>query len=195
MLRENDNEMNPPDSGFHLFGISAEVTLRKSTWDGYFLSQEEASMRYFYQTTFGGFGFHSVRFRGTWDKSLVPGFRFVSRTSLLFEPNVPIIFESSSSASGVDILPRDFYARHYAGASAGLEKSIVKIRVGTISIGTAYQAVYSESSILGHSFDHGVTGNLTFYINRLAIPAVSVGAAYNVSKNYFQGFFNLGVSF
>jgi hypothetical protein len=195
ILRESLNALNAPEEGLRMFGIGGGLSLRKSNWDGFFLSQESASLRYLYRTTPDGISFHSIRFRGTWEKSLIPGFRLSMRTGIIYEPDVPLLFESSPHAAQVAILPRSFSAKNYAGLSAGLEKHLLKVRVGILSFGTAYQLVYSQGSMLGNSLDHGIMGMLTFYLNRLAIPAVGLGVAYNVKENYLQGSFSLGMSF
>ena len=194
-LRNTEKAMNGPDSDLRLFGTGMELALRKSSWDGYLLSQQSASLRYVYKTSFDGLSFHSLRFRGTWEQSLVPGFRLVVRTGLVFEPDVPVLFESSPSAAQVAILPRYFSARNYTGISAGMEKYILKIPSGTFSVAGAYQFVYSRGSVLGDSVDHGPVGMLFFYLRRLAIPALGLGVAYNVKENYIQGSFSFGMSF
>ena len=58
-----------------------------------------------------------------------------------------------------------------------------------------YQLVYSNGSILGDSLDHGIAGKFSFYLSQLAIPAIGLGAAYNVKENYIQGIFSMGMSF
>ena len=195
ILRNQEQAFNGPDDGLRLFGLGGEISLRRNTWDGIFLSQEGASLRYSYRMAMDGFSFQSLRFRGTWEKSIVPGFRFTSQTGIVFEPQAPVLFESSPSAAQVAILPRYFSAQNYAGVSGGLEKSIVKMSVGVLSLAAAYQVVFSKGSVLGDSLDHGVVGMLTFYLSRVAIPALGLGAAYNVDKNYLQGSFSLGMSF
>ena len=195
MIRESIYTLNGPEEGLRLFGIGGELAARRSSWDGFFLSQETASLRYSYRTTLDGFSYHSIRFRGTWERSLVPGFRMSIRTGLLYEPEAPVLFESSPAAAQVAILPRNFSARNYAGLSMGLEKSLFQFPAGTLSLSAAYQLVYSQGSILSNSVDHGPAGMLTFYLNRLAIPAVGLGVAYNARENYFQGSLSLGMSF
>ena len=185
----------PYTDHLRMFGLGGDFTIRRSNWDGYFLSQEAASIRYFFNTEFGGISFHSVQLRANWERSIVPGFRFMLRSGITFQPNVPVFFESPPGTAQVAILPRDFSARNYAGLSAGLERSIIRINAGTFSISASYQVVYSYGSILGNSVDHGVLGMFTFYLNRVAIPALSLGVAYNVNRNYFQGFFGLGMTF
>ena len=195
ILRDSLDAFNAPEEGLRLFGIGGELSLRRSSWDGYFLSQESASARYYHRTSFGGESYHSVRLRGIWERSLVPGFRVITRSGVIFEPRVPVLFESAPAAAQIAILPRNFSARNYAGLSLGLERYLFRIAAGTFSLSAAYQFVYSQGSILRNSFDHGFTGMLNFYLNRIAIPAVGLGIAYNVRENFLQGSFSMGMSF
>ena len=195
LLRNSENAMNGPDEGLRMFGTGAGISIGKSNWDGYLLSQESASLHYSFKAAMSGTVFQSVRFRGVWEKSIVPGFRFNFKTGLLFDPAAPVLLESSPSAAQVSILPRSFSARRYAGASAGLEKYLFKLSAGTFSVSGAYQLVHSHGSILGDSLDHGVAGMFSFYLSRLAIPALGLGASYNIKENYFQGNFSMGMSF
>lgn len=194
-LRNHANALYGPDSNLRLFGIGKEFSIRRNSWDGFFLSQEGASIRYSFYTSFGGVNFQSVRLQGAWERSLIPGFRLNLRTGAIFKPGAPVFSESSPGVSQVAILPREFSARNYAGLSAGLEKSIFRFAAGTLSFSAAYQVVHSHGSILGASFDHGCFGMISFYLHRLAIPALGLGVAYNVSRNYLQGFFSFGMSF
>ena len=194
-LRKKELASGAPDTSIGLFGSSFEIFFKTNSWDGYFLSQGTASIRYTIKTNFGGTTYHSARLRGAWEKSIVPGFRFCFRTGALFEPEAPVLFESPPGAAQVSILPKNFSARSYAGFSAGLEKYIFRFSKGTLSISAAYQLVLSEGSLLKKSVDHGVEGMLTFYLRQLAIPAVGVGIAYNVREDYLQGSFSLGMSF
>ena len=194
-LRNRSNALYGPDNSLRMFGFGGDFSVRRNNWDGYFLSQEAASIRYFFNTDFRGAYFQSVRFQGTWERSLIPGFRLNLRSGVLFQPEVQVLFESSPSAAQVVILPRDFSAKHYAGLSAGLEKRIFRFASGVLSISAAYQVVHSYGSILGSSVDHGYVGMLFFYLNRLAIPALGLGVSHNVKRNYFQSFFSFGMSF
>ena len=194
-LRNSENALQGPDTSLRIFGFGSRLSLQQSSWDGYLLSQEEATLQFSCRIANRGFMFQIINFRGVWEKPLVPGFRVNVRKGLVFQPNVPILFEDSPSDAQVDILPHTFSAQHYAGASAGLEKYLVKIPAGTLSLDASYQVVYSRGSILGDSLDHGVAGKLSFYLSRLAIPALGLGVAYNVKEDYLQGSFSLGMSF
>ena len=194
-LTLDDNSINAPEQSQRIYGAGLGISYNKSSWDGYLLSGENASLRYSFSKIHDTGSFQSVKLRGVLEKSLIPGFRLVTRAGLVFDPDAPVLFESSPSEAQVDILPQSFSARNYAGVSAGLEKYLLRMSVGTLSLAAAYQVVYSDGSILGSSLDHGLAAKLSFYLSRLAIPAIGLGVAYNVSEQYLQGVFSLGMSF
>ena len=134
-----------------------------------------------------------VTAQARWEQSLIPGFRLNLKGGLLYSPMALPLFAAQPSSANVDILPSDFAADHYAGASAGLEKYLLKVKYGTLSVLAAYQAVYSSGPVLGGRLDHGVMAALRFYLARLAIPAVGLGMSYNVAADYWQGYFSIGM--
>jgi outer membrane protein assembly factor BamA len=194
-LHETAAPIAMPEEGMLDIGIAPSLSIRHTEWDGYFLSEQGASVNYVYHTGLDGSSFHSVSFSGAFVKSIAPGFRVDIKTGVTYAPEAPVFFESSPQAARVDILPSAFSARNYAGASAGLEKHLVKFGFGTLSVAAAYQAVWSEGPILGRRFDHGPSGGLRFYFSRVAVPAVGLGVAYNVRAEYLQGTFTVGMSF
>jgi hypothetical protein len=195
ILRETAAPIAMPGQGILDIGITPSLSIRHTEWDGYFLSGQEASVNYVYHIGLDGSSFHSVSFSGAFVKSLVPGFRVDIKTGVTYAPEAPVFFESSPSAARVDILPSTFSARNYAGASAGLEKYLIRFGFGTLSVSAAYQALWSEGPILGRQFDHGPAGGIRLYLSRLAVPAVGFGVAYNVRAEYLQGTFSVGMSF
>jgi hypothetical protein len=195
ILQDFDKPLQAPESGARMFGIGTEMSVRKTYWDGFLLSEQSASVRY---TFYGGIdspSFHVITLRGVYKKSLIPGFRINLHTGIVYEPDVPVLFESAPSSVQIKILPNSFAAQHYAGASLGIEKYLFKFPFGTLSALASYQVVYSHGSILGDAFDHGVVGAVSFYLSQLAIPAVEVGIAYNVAADYPQVSFSIGMSF
>lgn len=170
VLRDYDSPLMSPESGAHILSMRAEIGVRKTHWDGFLLSQESASLGYTFTAGIDSPSFHTLNLTGAYEKSLIPGFR-------------------------INLLPTSFSARHYAGASLGLEKYLFKLPLGTFSALVSYQAVYAQGSILGDTFDHGVFGAVSFYLSQVAIPAFSVGVAYNVAADYLQAAFSLGMSF
>jgi outer membrane protein assembly factor BamA len=194
-LRETTAPVAMPERGMIGIGITPSLSIRHNDWDGYFLSDQGASVDYIYHIEPDGPSFHSVSFRGTFVKSLVPGFRIDVKTGITYAPEAPVFFESSPSSARVDILPSSFSARNYAGVSAGLEKHLVKFGFGALSVAAAYQVLWSEGPILGHQFDHGPAGSIRLYLSRVAIPAMGFGVAYNVRAEYLQGTFTIGMNF
>jgi hypothetical protein len=194
MLMDTDEPVLPPSSGIQLIRMEPVFSVRNSRWDGYLLSEESASLGYHFARDIAGPSFHSLSFRGVYEKSIIPGFRAVIRNGLLYKPDAPVLLESGPGEAEVQILPRSFSARHYAGLSLGLEKYLFRFSFGTISLLGSWQMDYSEGPLLANQFDYGVNGALFFYMSKLAIPAVGFGAAYNIDKNYFQFSFSIGMS-
>jgi hypothetical protein len=184
-----------PAEGARSLNLSPEISLRRNRWDGVFLSQENLSLGYGFIAGLGSPSFHTLSLRGTWERSLLPGFRLILKGGGVFAPEVTAFFESTPSVSQTQILPRFFSARHYAGLSLGLEKRLFTSALGTLSILGAYQVCYSQGPILGDQLDHGVAASLRFYLSRIAIPALGLDFAYNAAAGYALLAFSAGMSF
>ncbi|GHU82320.1 hypothetical protein FACS189468_6390 [Spirochaetia bacterium] len=195
ILRESDTALLAPAKGARVLNFSPAVSIRDSDWDGYLLSQRSASLTYTYGLGLIGASTHSVRFQGVFEQSLVPGFRVNVRSGALYNPLADSLAESGPQAAQVDILPRNFSARNYAGLSLGLEKYLLKFSQGTLSVLASYQVVYSQGPLSGDEFDHGVSGGIRFFLSKFAFPALGLGVAYNLSAAYFQYSFTMGMSF
>jgi hypothetical protein len=184
-----------PAEGTRGLTLSPEISLRRNRWDGVFLSQESLSLGYSFIAGFGSPSFHTLSLRGTWERSLLPGFRLILKGGGVFAPGVTAFFESAPTVSQTQILPRFFSARHYAGLSLGLEKRLFTGALGTLSVLGAYQVCYSRGPVLGDQLDHGVAGSLRFYLSRVAIPALGLDFAYNAAAGYPLLTFSAGMSF
>jgi hypothetical protein len=195
MLRDNEDPLAVPESGASLVGIGGNIKVRKNHWDGYLLSQESASLEYTFAVGIASPSFHTLKFTGIYEKSLIPGFRLNLRTGLVYSPGVPPLSETGPAAAQVTILPTSFAAQHYAGATLGIEKHLFTLSFGSFSVLASYQLVYSYGPLLGSAFDHGVGGTLSFYMSKLAIPALGLGIAYNLAARYIQTSFSAGMSF
>jgi hypothetical protein len=194
LLRDDENPVNPPDSGSQFIQLGPELSIRRTGWDGYLLSEESASVKYVLFQDLASPAWHSLSVQGVYEKPMVPGFRVSLRGGGLFRPDAPELLESGPGEAAVHILPGSFSARHYAGLSLGLEKTLYRFSFGTVSLSGAWQMVYSNGPILGNRFDYGAAGFLRFYMSRLAIPAVGLGASYNIPADYFQFSFSIGMT-
>jgi hypothetical protein len=188
-------EGDVPAQGVRSLNFSPEISLRRNHWDGVFLSQENLALGYNFILGLGSPIFHTLTLRGTWERSLLPGFRLILKGGGIFAPEVTAYFESTPAASQVQILPPFFSARHYAGLSLGLEKNLLTGALGTLSILGAYQVCYSQGPILGDQLDHGVATALRFYLNQIAVPALGLDFAFNFAAGYGLLTFSAGVSF
>jgi hypothetical protein len=198
-LVENPDSINPPENGATLLSVSPGLSLRKSSWDGFLLSQQGISLRYGYNFNLLGSSFHQAEMRGAYERSLIPGFRAILRTGIVWrsdgDTSTNILFEHTPQSVQIDILPRNFSARHYASFSAGLEKHLYRFRWGTLSTPGSWQCVFSHGPISGSQFDHGPSGGIRFYLSRIAIPAIGLNLAYNINSGLYQMVFNMGMEF
>ncbi|MDR1178065.1 MAG: hypothetical protein LBK64_04485, partial [Spirochaetaceae bacterium] len=182
-LSDRGSALNPPGSDAMTTGFGPTLTVRDSSWDGYLLSERRLSAGYTYNLGIDTSSYHSGRISVNFQQSLLPGFRLLLRSTLLYEGGAGILFENSPSSVHINILPQDFSARSYAGFSGGLEKSLASFSAGVLSILAAWEGVVSEGPVLGRCWDQGVSAGVRFYLSRIAIPALGVGYAYNLSRN------------
>ncbi|MDR3123408.1 MAG: hypothetical protein LBU16_06470 [Treponema sp.] len=194
-VSDGEHPREVPDSGIFAGGISPSLEISRSHWDGFLLSQQWASLDYGLILPSDNSPMHTVSARANYELSIVPGFKAGVRGGIHFAPSAPPLLESSASTVDISILPNNFSAQHLAGASLGFEKYLHKFSQGTLALLVSYQAVYSYGPILEDQFDHGVSGAVSFYLSRIAIPALGFGVSYNVAKGEYIGSFSIGMSF
>ncbi|MCL2765207.1 MAG: hypothetical protein FWD40_08030 [Treponema sp.] len=191
----DDDVYNPPENGAMLIGFNPGLSLRNSSWDGYFLSSRNISLQYTYNLAVSGSSFHQVEYKGGYEQSLVPGFRINVRSAGVWKSTDDPLYEEGPHKALVNILPRDYSALYMIGLSAGLEKYILKLNWGTFSVQFSWQGVYSYNTFTDLEFDHGPSAGMLFYLSRLAIPAIGINTAYNVVSGLYQFSFSVGMSF
>ncbi|MDR1428887.1 MAG: hypothetical protein LBI85_01235 [Spirochaetaceae bacterium] len=194
-LSGSEQALNPPASGAWTIGFGPSLAIRDSSWDGYFLSARSLSVSYTYNYGVDTPSYHSSRLSFNIEKSIIPGFRMLLRSALLYEDGAGILFENSPASVQINILPRDFSARNYAGFSGGLEKYLARFSAGTLSILAAWEGVISEGPVLGRCWDQGVFASVRFYLSKIAIPALGMGYSYNISGKQGSFMFSLGMGF
>jgi hypothetical protein len=194
---ENENSINPPENGVMLLTLSPGLSIRKNSWDGFLQSQQNFSLRYGYNFALQGASFHQIETRSIFEQSLIPGFHIFLKTGAVWrsygDASTNILFEYKPQSVQIDILPQRFSARYYAGASAGLEKHLVQLRWGTLSLLGSWQCVFSHGDISADQFDHGPSGGIRFYLSRIALPAIGLNMAYNMNSGLYQIAFNIGM--
>jgi hypothetical protein len=196
LLRDTENPLNAPEKGIQGISFSQNISIRHNAWDGFFLNEKSASLKYTSTIVIDDADVHSVSVNADFKHSFIPGFRIIAKSGAVFStPSGSPFFESPPMSGAVNILPTSYSAASIAGISLGLEKSLLKFKFGVISFSAAYQAVYSHSDFLPHQFDHGPVAMLQMYFSRVAMPGVGLGASYNVSKNVWQYAFNAGMTF
>ena len=195
-MRDSDNAIDAPLRGVQSFAVSPNVEIRQSLWDGYLRSENFVALEYYYGIVFGGDNVQRLSLRTAFNQTIVPGFRATARGGFVFSTRSATPFFESGPVFGINILSANYSARNYAGLSLGLERYLFRFSHGTVSVAAAYQGVFSRGPLLpGNQFDHGPAATLQLYFNRLAVPGIGLGGAYNVGRNSFQFAFNIGMFF
>ncbi|MCL2190389.1 MAG: hypothetical protein FWB79_00175 [Treponema sp.] len=195
-VRDSEDSVGAPVDGIRSFSVSPNIEVRHGAWDGYLRSENFVSLEYYYAVVFGNDNVHRVSLRVAYNRTIVPGFRATARGGFVFSTRSATPFFESGPVFGINILSSSYSARDYAGLSLGLERHLFRFPQGTVSVAVAYQGVFSYGSLMwGNQFDHGPAATLQLYFNRLAVPGIGLGGAYNVARNSFQFAFNIGMFF
>ena len=195
IMLNKDDAYNAPEEEAMLIGINPRISMRRSSWDGFFLSEETITLEYSYNYAIIGSSYNQIEYRANYEKSLIPGFRFNIRSGGVWKSTDDPLFEEGPGTAQVNILPRNYSAMHYAGLSAGLEKYIVKLKWGTLSVLALWQGVFSGNDIADLKFDHGPSGGMVFYLSRIALPAIGTSLSYNMVSGLYQFSFSVGMAF
>jgi hypothetical protein len=195
-LQDTEDPVRAPKNGMRGITLSPNINISYNSWDGYFLNETQAALKYHYAFVVDGDDVHSVSVNAVLHHSIVPGFRVTAKSSVFFATLSASPFFEISPMNGVaDILAGSYSVTRFAGVSLGLEKYLFVFSLGMVTVSAAYQAAYSHGEVLVRQFDHGAAAVLQIYFSGLALPAVGLGAAYNVAKNVWQYTFNMGMSF
>jgi hypothetical protein len=203
ILQDGGHPVEAPDNGVHGITFSPNINIQwPNVWDGYFLNEKKIAVKYSYTLAiddtdaYSLSGIHAGSLTASFNHSFFPGFRAIANSGIVFAtPTASPFFASTEINAAVNILSPKYTAVNVAGLSAGLEKSLFKFKWGVLALSAAYQVVYSDGDLLAHQFDHGAVAMLLLYLNRVALPGVGLGGAYNVTRNAWQYAVNVGVQF
>ena len=198
-LLDNPNAMGAPETGARLFRFNPGITFRLSSFDGILLSQKSISLDYGFNLLFFNKPYHQAELRTIFEHSFLPGLRMVYRSGIILtsgtDSQTDPLFEHNPQRAQVNILPNNFSAKHYAGFSLGLEKSLLSFSWGTFSLLGSWQLLFSGGPPAFFQLNHGPSAGFRFYLNRLALPALGLDFAYNIQTRRRQFSINMGMSF
>jgi len=194
-LRDGRYPLDAPTEGTRALGVAPGIELRRSGWDGFLISEDIVSLEYHHRFVLGGDDVRGLSLRAAYNMAIAPGFRAVARGGLALTNQAATPFFEQGPLPGINILSSGYSTRNQAGLSLGLERHLFRFPLGAVSVAAAYQAVYSDGSILRNQFDHGPVATLQIYFSRLAFPGIGMGAAYNVGRNAFLFALNVGMMF
>jgi hypothetical protein len=184
----------PPqaESGRYL-NLKTGLSARSSRWDGVFLSENTATLRYTYHSALLGQTYQDAALGFQTQVAPLPGLRFALRGTQLYAVDVPLAMESPTAETGISILPSNYRAATVSAGALNAEGRLFSLRWGVISALLGYQGALTQGLLTDPRWDQGPTAGLRLYVARLAIPAVDMGAAYNLSTGLFRATFGVGM--
>lgn len=191
-VRDVEDGLREPDSG-RVLGLFAGLASRRSSWDGVFLSERSAEARYTYNLGLVNSTFQALELKAAYEHPFFPGLKLVFKGALDYRPQAPAAFEENPASVGITVLPSAFSAAVLVGGSAGLEGRLVRFPFGVLAGLLSYQALYSDGPLLGERLDHGPAAGIRLYVAKVAIPAMDLGAAYNLETGLYRITFGIGM--
>ena len=191
-----DTDIHPDAYRRNKFGANSSWKISDQNWNGVFLSE----------TSFGLGAAANIDTNALLSESLSASVKIqqplfsklrlniLSAAGIVF--NVLITDNLQKGSGAVTILDDKFSSPKIAGASSGLEFAFLQTaKIGTFSIFGNYEFVFAQEFDDSLLFCQGFNTGMKVYLKGLAFPALSMGLAYNATKNkfYFSGSF--GVSF
>ncbi len=191
-----DTDIHPDAYRRNKFGLNSGWKISDQNWNGVFLSE----------TSFGLGGRINIDTNAHLSEALSASIKLqqpifpklrlniLSGAAIVFNGLITDYLQKGSGA--VTILHDNFSTPKIAGASSGLEFALFQHeKIGTISIYGNYEFVFAQEFDDSLLFCQGLNVGSKVYFSGLAFPAISMGLAYNATKNkyYFSGSF--GVSF
>ena len=175
---------------------SAGWNIMDKEWNGVFLSE----------TSFGLDGKISLDNKAHATTSVTSTLKIqqplIQKLRLNIDGGAGIVFNGlitdglGKSSARVTILEDKFSTPKIAGAATGLELAFLHIeKIGTFSIYGNYEFVFAQEFDDSLLFCQGFNTGMKVYLKGLAFPALSMGLAYNATKNQFSFAGSFGVSF
>jgi len=191
-VRDIGEALAAPEAA-RVLGVQPGLSARSTEWDGVFLSERSFSLDYTWNYGLINDSYQSVKAAGVYEQPLFPGFKLGARAAGVYEADAPVVFEEAPSTVGITILPSSFSAPILAGGSLALEGRLIQFPFGTLSALLAWQTAWSDGPLLGSRFDQGPAGGIRLYVAKVAVPAVDIGAAYNLETGLFRATFGIGM--
>ncbi len=176
--------------------IHTDLEYSKSDWNGWFTSTAGARLsaklsfsndrNYQYAQTYSA--------RVGFQKPILPRLRLLSQISGTIGKNNHISNYSGRGAISSTIISDKFVSQRLFGSSAGLEFAPAKLKFGIISVYSNYEAIYVQDYDGKYKFNQGFNFGSKLYLSKIAIPALSLGLAYNITQKKMYYAFSLGVA-
>ncbi len=127
-------------------------------------------------------------------------FRVQAQGAGFWGKHTPLSRFQGGGSARVSLLPSAFKTERIFGGQAGFECALFRFSFGTFTAYADYQIVFADdftSENAGEKlvFSHGPEAGARLYLSKIAFPALAFGICRNITKEYYQYSFAVGISF
>lgn len=175
------------------------LSIHFSDWNGYFISSKGLSTQYEWTyTTYHNF-YRTMEAHGKFQQPVFNDrLRIVSGAHFFKGFEMPFFHNIGNSTLGVNLFPSKFGTNFGAGGSAGFEYAALPTHFGMFSLYADYQCAVVDALKPDedrYQFNQGIGMGTYLYLNKIAFPALSMGAVYNLTKHRLNYSFSFGMNF
>jgi len=178
-----------------IFSAHMEAKYEKQDWNGWFLLNSSLEGELAYSFDVNNLPFASVSIMARGERALLDRMRLITKAALYYAEASHISTYKSQKEAGVAIMPEDFKSEKMLGASGGFEIGVSSTALGLVSVYSVYQGFLAQNFDEDTFWNHGPSFGGRLYLKKIALPAVSLGAAFNVTTNRWNGSASFGFSY
>ena len=179
------------------WSANASCKVSSSSWNGFFLSVNSLSLggEFLFSDVSSQIFAQAITASGQVQQPIASRLRLMSGARGFFSNNLLKTNYAGKMESGVSILPNAFRTDQVFGFYTGFEAAVVKVNFGMLSVYALYEVAVAKDWNKSFYACHGPEAGVRLYLAKLAFPAFSMGASYNIDENRFAYSFSGGASF
>ena len=182
--------------------FSSSIGIKKVDWNGYFLSEKNASLSgnlHFIKDSFSeaedkSYHGEAIGINITLQQAIIPSIRLLSSVAAAYSHNSSFYNWFSGSNVGISILPDNFSTPKIAATTIGFESMMFRTSWSLFSAYALYECTWLENSDNEIVFEHGPKTGIKMYLSKIAFPAFAFGICYNISHARMQYAISFGAS-
>lgn len=179
----------------HLGFLSASLSASKKEWTGFFMNTSSAAVSAEIGCDFASpvKAMGEVSLRANWQFKIIPRMKIDLSFAGCMAMNKPIAARPDKGSAGSSVLYSGFVTDKIASLKILYEAALFKAKFLTLSLYASYEAVIAADFDDSFVWSMGPGAGAKVYLNRIALPALAGGVAYDIKHNHFNFVISLGM--